>query len=184
MPIRTEMRLKSFSSLACVTLVLTVLIPRVAAATDHGTRNAREQGTLSITVSALDAELFNTFNHCASPSQLQKHASYLAPNVEFYHDKAGVTWSRRAYITNTKKNVCGKFRRELVAGTMEVFPIKGYGAIEQGKHRFCWIKTGKCFGVGNFFILWHHIGGRWVVARMFSYGHHPIGQPQAPNKSG
>jgi hypothetical protein len=121
------LRKRFVASLACATLALTALIPRVAAATDHGTRNAREQGTLSMTVSTLDEELFNTFNHCASPGQLQKHASYLAPNVEFYHDKAGVTWSRRDYIANTKKNVCGKFRRELVAGTIEVFPIKIYG---------------------------------------------------------
>jgi Domain of unknown function (DUF4440) len=175
---------RRFASLTCTMLILAAPSLGAAVATDHGTRNIPTQDTLFITVSALDAELFNTFNHCASPNQLQKHASYFAPNVEFYHDKAGVTWSRHDYITNTKNNVCGKFLRQLVAGTLEVFPIKGYGAIEQGKHRFCWIKTGKCFGIGDFFILWHHIHGRWVVTRVFSYGHRPIGWPQAPHKSG
>jgi hypothetical protein len=177
------MLMKSFASPACAMLLLTASILRVAAATDHSTPSTREQGTLFVTVSSLDAGLFNTFNRCASPDQLQKHASYLAPNVEFYHDKAGVTWSRRDYITNTKNNVCGKFRRELVTGTLQVFPVRGYGAIEQGEHRFCWITTGRCFGIGNFFILWHHIYGKWVVTRMFSYGHRPIRQPQAPHRS-
>jgi hypothetical protein len=176
--------IERFASLVSTILVLAAPVLGAAATTNHGTRDRRTQDTLFIAVSTLDAELFNTFNHCASPGQLQKHASYLARNVEFYHDKSGVTWSRRDYITNTKNNVCGKFRRELVAGTLEVFPIKGYGAIEQGKHRFCWIKTGKCFGIGDFFILWHNMHGRWVVTRAFSYGHHPIGQPQAPHKSG
>jgi hypothetical protein len=179
-----ETLMRDLASLTYTMLILAAPSLGAAATTNHSTRNTRAQNTLFITVSTLDAELFNTFNHCASPDQLQKHAGYFAPNVEFYHDKAGVTWSRRDYIANTKNNVCGKFRRELVSGTLEVFPIKGYGAVEQGKHRFCWIKTGKCFGIGDFFILWHHIYGRWVVTRMFSYGHRPIGRPHTPHRSG
>jgi hypothetical protein len=169
-----ELLMKRVASLVCAMLILTIPIPAAAATINHSTGDARVKDTLFITVSKLDADVFNAFNHCASADQLQKHASYFAPNVEFYHDKAGVTWSRRDYISNTKNNACGKFRRELVAGSLEVFPIKGYGAIEQGKHRLCWIKTGKCFGIGDFFILWHHIYGRWVITRVFSYGHRPI----------
>jgi len=35
-------------------------------------------------------------------------------------------------IANTEKNVCGKFRRELVLGSLEVFQVKDFGAIERG----------------------------------------------------
>ena len=147
----------------------------VGAATRRGS-GVPASSTLFATISKLDAGLFDAFNHCSSPKELQKHASYFAPNVEFYHDKAGVTWSRRDYIANTKKNACGVFRRELVADSLEVFPVKGYGAIEQGKQRFCYIKDGKCFGEAQFLILWHHhLSGRWEITRVFSYGHHAIG---------
>jgi len=36
-------------------------------------------------------------------------------------------------LPNTKNHVCGQFRRELIPGSLQVFPIKDYGAIEQGK---------------------------------------------------
>jgi hypothetical protein len=31
-----------------------------------------------------------------------------------------------------KNNICGKVRRELVAGTLEVYPLHGFGAVEIG----------------------------------------------------
>ncbi|MGH8283167.1 MAG: nuclear transport factor 2 family protein [Gammaproteobacteria bacterium] len=141
------------------------------------------QSALFATVSKLDSGLFDSFNHCSSPKELQKHASYLAPNLEFYHDTGGVTWSRSAYLAKTKKNVCGVFRRELIAGSLEIFPIKGYGAIEQGKHQFCYIKSGECFGVAQFLILWHHLSDKWEATRIFSYGHHPMESGSSKNSS-
>jgi putative ABC transport system permease protein len=40
-------------------------------------------------------------------------------------------------IGNTKKYVCGHFTRELVPGTLKVYPIKDFGALSEGVHRFC-----------------------------------------------
>ena len=128
---------------------------------------------LFVTVSALDAAVFDAFNHCVSPEQLQKHADYFAPDVEFYHDTGGVTWTRRDMLANTEKNVCGKFRRELVADTLKVFPVKDYGAIAQGVHRFCQDKTGGCEGMAEFVIIWRNQGGKWQITRVLSYGHRP-----------
>jgi hypothetical protein len=168
-----EPDMKRLATLACT--MLTLAVPLVsAAAANPGTGDSPDQQSLFSTVSKLDADFFDTFNHCASPDQLQKHASYLVPNLEFYHDKGGVTWSRQDYLANTKSNVCGQFRRELIAGSLQVFPIKDYGAIEQGKQKFCWLKSGKCFGEAQFLILWQHQDNRWVVTRVFSYGHIPI----------
>ncbi|HEY0503962.1 MAG TPA: hypothetical protein VGD42_10750, partial [Lysobacter sp.] len=86
-----------------------------------------QQAALTRTVAALDAAVFDAFNTCSKPVQLEKHASFFAPGVEFYHDAGGVTWSRREMIENTQKYVCGHFRRELVPGTLKVFPISNYG---------------------------------------------------------
>lgn len=159
-----------------VGFVLVLVAATAWAATPGMPANTKAaEDPLVVTVSKLDAALFDTFNHCASPEQLQKHADFFAPDVEFCHDKGGVTWSRRDYITNTKNNVCGKFRRELITGSLQVFPIKDHGAIEQGRQKFCWLESGKCFGAAQFLILWRHLENRWVVTRVFGDGHHAIG---------
>ena len=126
---------------------------------------------LYATISNLDGEVFDAFNHCEDPAQLQKHASFFADDVEFYHDTGGVTWTRDAMLANTEKHACGKYRRELVSGSMKVYPIKDFGAISQGSHRFCQVSDGSCDGLADFVILWHHINGRWQITRVLSYGH-------------
>ncbi|OOG51112.1 DUF4440 domain-containing protein [Rhodanobacter sp. C01] len=134
-------------------------------------------------IAALDTAVFDAFNHCSVPEQLQRHASYFAPDVEFYHDQGGVTWTRQAMIAKTAQNVCGHFRRELVPGSLKVYPIKDFGAIEQGVHRFCQFKTGDCDGMADFVIVWRHQGDQWQITRVLSYGHHPVHEStQAPGK--
>lgn len=145
-----------------------------AAAAPGMDKSAASADALAKTVSRLDSELFDAFNHCDAPGELQKHSGYLAKDLEFYHDKGGVTWTRAAYLANTKKNVCGHFRRELVPGSLEIFPIKDFGAIEQGWHKFCDLKTDQCFGEAEFLIVWRHLEGKWEATRIFSYGHRPV----------
>ena len=126
------------------------------------------------TVAALDQAVFDAFNRCSSPEQLKIYASYFSPNLEFYHDNDGVTWTRQDMVGNTAKNACGNYRRELVAGSLNVYPVKDYGAIEQGVHRFCQIKTGECTGLADFVIIWTHQGDEWQITRALSYGHRPL----------
>ena len=123
------------------------------------------------TVAALDAAVFAAFNNCSAAGQLEIHAGFFAPDVEFYHDTGGVTWTREEMLANTQKNVCGHFRRELVPGSLKIFPIKDFGAIELGSHRFCQFKTGDCEGLADFMIVWRNQGGDWKITRVFSYGH-------------
>lgn len=126
------------------------------------------------TVAALDAAVFDAFNRCSVPGELQRYAGYFAPDVEFYHDEGGVTWKRSDMIANTKKNVCGKYRRELVSGTLEVFPIRNFGAIAQGEHRFCQLATGKCDGMADFVMVWRKRGNVWQITRVLSFAHRSI----------
>lgn len=151
------------------TLLLALLAAAPAFATDPAPAGISD--TLYVTISKLDGEVFDAFNHCEDPAQLQKHASYFAQDVEFYHDTGGVTWTRDAMLANTEKNVCGNYRRELVAGSMKVYPIKDFGAISQGVHRFCQVRDGSCEGLADFVIVWHDIGDRWQIKRVLSYGH-------------
>lgn len=130
---------------------------------------------LADTISTLDSEVFDAFNRCSAPDQLERHAGYFASDVEFYHDTGGVTGSRHDMLMNTARYACGKFRRELVPGTLKVSPIRDYGAIEQGTHRFCQFSSGQCEGVADFVIVWHQHKGRWTITRVLSYGHRPNG---------
>lgn len=129
------------------------------------------------TIAALDAAVFDSFNKCSAPEQLKIHAGYFVPDVEFYHDKGGVTWTRQDMLADTVKNACGNYRRELVPGTLKVYPIKGYGAIEQGVHRFCQIKSGACESMADFVIVWTNQGDEWKITRVLSYGHRPNPAP-------
>lgn len=163
------------SILMRVAAALALAGPFAASAADARAAEPGSAAALFKTISALDTAVFDAFNHCNLPGQLRKHASYFAPDVEFYHDKGGVTWTRKAMLAKTKQNVCGHFRRELVAGSLQVFPIKDFGAIEQGVHRFCQLDTGKCDGIAQFVIVWRHQGESWQITRVLSYGHQAVG---------
>ena len=131
-------------------------------------------GPLYEAVAALDREVFKAFNDCAAPGQLQRHAEFFSEDVEFYHDNGGVTWTRHDMLANTEKYVCGNFRRELVQGTLRVYPIKNFGAIAKGEHRFCQFKSGKCEGAAEFIIVWRQQGTKWSITRVLSFGHRQV----------
>ena len=151
-------------------LLAALLVPAPALADAPGPEG-QAPAALAETLAALDAAAFDAFNRCDEPGQLERHAGFFSPSVEFYHDNGGVTWTREAMIANTAKFVCGNFRRELVPGTLHVYPIKDFGAIAQGVHRFCQIADGKCEGMADFVMVWRQDGERWEITRVLSYGH-------------
>lgn len=152
------------------TLIFAAMAAPVFAGAPEPT-NAMPADPLFDTVAALDTAVFSAFNRCSDPAQLKEHAGYFAKDVEFYHDTGGVTWTRDDMLKNTEKFVCGHFRRELIPGTLKVFPIKGFGAISQGSHRFCQFSGGVCEGLADFTMVWHQVGGKWEITRVLSYGH-------------
>ena len=123
---------------------------------------------------ALDAALFDSYNRC----DLDKFASFLDENVEFYHDQGGITLGRAALTDSVKKNICGKVTRELVPGTLKVYHMKGYGFVEMGVHRFHHPGHDDTEGVGEgqFIHLWQYKDGAWKVTRVISYDHHAAGK--------
>lgn len=157
-----------------LTIRFKCLVPLMAClwATWAGSAHA-DQGSLQSTIAAQDRAAFDAFNKCADPDELKKHASYFAEAVEFYHDTGGVTWTRDAMLSNTAKHACGVYRRELVPGTLKVFPVKDFGAISQGTHRFCSFAGAQCEGLADFTIVWQQSGPVWRMTRVLSYGHRP-----------
>ena len=121
-------------------------------------------GPLFKNIQSLDTQLFEAYNHC----DLEKFGSFLADDLEFYHDKTGLSRGRPALVDGIKNNVCGKVTRELVPGTLEVYPIANYGAVEIGVHRFHHPGHEEPGSVGEakFIHLWQNKdgGGRSLVS--------------------
>jgi hypothetical protein len=128
--------------------------------------------SLRQTIQALDAQLFDAYNHC----DLEKFGALLAEDLEFYHDVGGLSRGRQATVTGVKNNICGKVTRELVPGTLEVYPIAHYGAVEIGVHRFHHpgLENVSPVGEAKFIHLWQHTEGGWLVTRVISFDHHPL----------
>src|ERR1700683_2836713 len=123
------------------TLAFLLFLPSAFAQTDELTK----------TITALDTALFNAYNKC----DLEKFGSLLADDLEFYHDATGLSRGAQATVDAVKANICGKVHRDLAPGTLKVYPLKGYGAVETGIHLFCDPQKGKCpdgSGVGRFTI--------------------------------
>ncbi len=137
-------------------------------------------------VAARDAALFHTFfEECDPP----KMASFLAPDLEFYHDKNGVVARSAKEFVDMYAKQCAErakpnawhSRRELVASSLNVEAIRGFGAIEEGDHLF-YERQGdgpeKLAGKAHFVQLWQYgEDGVWRLARVLSYSHAPAGKP-------
>jgi len=76
------------------------------------------------------------------------------------------------YIPDPLGRFLDDLRRELVPGSLEVYPLQGYGAIEVGAHRFCHEENGKrdC-GTMKFSMVWRKVGEEWKLSRVLSYAH-------------
>jgi hypothetical protein len=120
------------------------------------------------TVSGLDTELFDAYNKC----QLDKLESLVAENLEFYHDKTGLSVGRKTFLDAIRNNICGKVHRELVPGSLEVYPMEGFGAVEIGIHRFTHPTDPHELGEAKFITLWQHKDGTWKMTRAISFDHH------------
>ena len=123
------------------------------------------------TIESMDSRLFDAYNHC----DLKTLGGMIAEDLEFYHDQTGLSVGRDAFIAAIKQNICGKVRRTLVPGSMQVYPLKGYGAVEMGVHRFHHPEHPED-GVGEakFVTLWQNKDGVWKVTRAISFNHEPV----------
>ena len=154
-------------------LLLMVLLSGAFVAADAQAVQAfdtmKSQEELTRAVTTLDAQLFDAYNTC----NLEKFGSFFVDDVEFYHDKTGLMVGRKPLTESIKTNICGKVTRELVAGTLEVYPIHGYGAVEIGVHRFHHPGTQgpDVVGEAKFIHLWQYKDGAWKITRVISYDH-------------
>ncbi len=122
-------------------------------------------------VSHMDSVLFTAFNN----RDLDKLKTLFTEDLEFYHDRGGLT-SYQQTIDSFKRTFEGstKMRRELVEDSLEVYPIKNYGAVEVGIHRFYSTDPGqkeKLTATAKFVHVWQKKNSEWKISRVVSYDH-------------
>lgn len=142
---------------------------------------------LTAQISARDAAVFDVFFNQCQPEKLR---ALVTPDVEFYHDKGGVVALNAGGLIADYEKSCTarqapdawRSRRELVASSLKVDPVPGFGAIEEGDHQF-FERQGdgpeKLVGTAHFVILWALTADGWRMKRVLSYGHHAVA-PSAP----
>jgi len=106
-----------------------------------------------------------------------KVAALMVDDVEFYHDRTGLQTGqqvRDAFGRLTQQCPRGQgVTREVVAGSVRVYPIAGYGAVQMGEHRF--VERGAAtMTVARFVHVWRRQDGAWKLARVLSFDHQPV----------
>jgi hypothetical protein len=131
-------------------------------------------GPLFEELARMDSILFDaSFASCDAA----KANAIFADDVEFYHDKAGFAAGEQVR-ENTRRLTasCPGARgvtRTIVPGTLRVYPIEGYGAVQVGVHRFD-ERGAATSTLAQFVHLWRFHDGQWRLARVLSLDHHSV----------
>ena len=157
----TVLRPNSFSAKAIMLLLISLLLTNwMNAQSNNNSAASRE---LYDKIASLDNSLFEAFNTC----NLAQVETFFVEDLEFYHQKGGLTTTRKTVIEVMKNNLCGennnRVRRELIKASLEVYPINNYGAVQTGEHRFYLTMKGekeKLDGIGKFAHIWQKKDGQ------------------------
>lgn len=137
-----------------------------------------EGPALTAVIAERDGELFSIMFDRCQPEAL---SDIITADFEFYHDKAGRMAGREAFVGDyaasceaKKAPDAWRSRRELVADSLKVYAIPGYGAVEEGTHLF-YERQGdgpeRLAGRARFSIVWTLEEGRWRAGRALSIDH-------------
>lgn len=114
---------------------------------------------------AMDAKWENAYNKCI----LADMEELISEDLEFYHDQGGLLTSKQKLNEALKNNICGKVKRVLKEGSIEVYEIKGYGAVEMGWHGFMNInQQGQPGHYSKFVHIWKRENNHWRITRVIS----------------
>lgn len=115
------------------------------------------------------------FNTC----DLQALRGLVTEDFEMYHDKSGMPAKSASQFVMNIRDLCDRrswgvdypAKRELVEGTLEVYPLANYGAIQTGTHRFYRLGGGQPVEISRFTHIWKKDADGWKLARTMSYDH-------------
>lgn len=147
-------------------LLLFSLVVSYSSYAQEDKRNAED---IFLEIAHMDSVLFNAFNN----HDAEKMSTMFTKDLEFYHDKNGLSGYRQTVEAFGRLfNQDNGMRREIVKGSLEIYPINNYGAVETGLHTFYHFEEGKQIeGTFKFIHLWKKENGQWKISRIISYDH-------------
>lgn len=147
-----------------IALLATSLITLTAAHAQAQNKNPRTE-ELYKTIVHMDSVYFNAYNSCDMATQ----AAIYADSLEFYHDSNGLLTDKKALLDAIKRNICGKVTRVLVKGSIEVYPLPGFGAVEMGLQQFInHQENDHLSNPDKFIMIWRLLNGKWQITRVIS----------------
>lgn len=156
----------SLNRILLICFLLFSLVARGAAQTHKQDAHA---GTLYRELVTMDSLLFRAFN----TRDLDGMKKYFSTDLEVYQDNTGF----RSYgetMASFKELFTKDYvlTRELVQGSMEVYPIQDFGAIQTGLHVFSHMEDGKMVrGTFKFLHVWEKTREGWKIKRLITYDH-------------
>lgn len=144
----------------------------ILSATVCAAEDTSRSGPLFDELARMDKALFDAaFVNCDAG----KFRALFTDDAEFYHDRTGLAVGEAARTMKSCPRDNG-VTRTLVADSLEVYPMQGYGAIQIGRHVFA-RKGEPGAEAAKFVHLWKRDpDGAWRLARVLSFDHRPAGQ--------
>src|SRR5580658_4089554 len=158
--------MKKITSLTSAVLLISLCTSITASAQSQDTYVYKPPSqALYNAIVRMDSIYFSAYNECDMGTQ----AAIYADSIEFYHDGSGLETSKKALLAATKENICGKVTRVLVKGSLEVYPIPNFGAVEIGLHRFInHAENDALSKPDRFIVVWRYRNARWQIFRVIS----------------
>ena len=149
------------------TLTLSMLMTLSVAAQEK--KVAPSSPDLFKEIERADSLMFQAFN----TQDMSAFKAMFTEDLEWFQDNGGLIPYKTVFenFGNTFRNE-NKLSRELVKGSLEVYPIKDYGAIQIGRHQFKHMENGKLeIGTFKFLMIWQKKDEKWRISRVISYDH-------------
>ena len=120
-------------------------------------------------IARMDRIMFAAFNRQGMASV----KALFTEDLEWFQDNGGlINYSKVFENFGRMFNQENKLTRELVKGSLEVHPVKDYGAVEIGTHKFRHMENGKLEeGTFKFLMIWQKKDSGWKISRVVSYDH-------------
>lgn len=141
---------------------------------DDAAEDPAASGALFDELARMDRALFDAAYVSCDMARVE---ALFTDDAEFYHDRSGFQPRERmlaAFRGLTRD--CPRERgitRELVPGTLRVYPIHEYGAVQVGAHRFV-PREGPSGTAARFVTLWRRVDGEWKASRVLSFDHRAV----------
>jgi len=160
-------QIKSFFKYKILVTIALLFIQNIAIAQEK--KVAPTSNELYREIEQMDEIMFNAFNE----KDFEKFKSLFTNDLEWFQDNGGLLNYETVFINfSTMFKNENKLTRKLVKGTLEVHPIKDYGAIETGMHEFRHMENGKEeIGTFKFLMIWQKKDNQWKISRVVSYDH-------------